>query len=175
MTTARPLRSGTWFEGLDKTGFMHRAVQRQLGLPDHEFHGKPIIGICNSWSDLNPCNASLRELADHVKRGVWEAGGVPLEFPAMSLGEDTLRPNAMLFRNLAAMEVEESIRGNPLDGVVLLVGCDKTTPALLMGAASADLPTIVVSAGHGVFPFCFESPAFGLVVYSPVAQSLWLL
>ena len=147
MTTDRRLRSSTWFEGLDKTGFMHRAVQRQLGLPDHEFHGKPIIGICNSWSDLNPCNASLRELADHVKRGVWEAGGVPLEFPAMSLGEDTLRPNAMLFRNLASMEVEESIRGNPLDGVVLLVGCDKTTPALLMGAASADLPTIVVSAG----------------------------
>ena len=147
MATDRRLRSSTWFEGLDKTGFMHRAVQRQLGLPDHEFHGKPIIGICNSWSDLNPCNASLRELADHVKRGVWEAGGVPLEFPAMSLGEDTLRPNAMLFRNLAAMEVEELIRGNPLDGVVLLVGCDKTTPALLMGAASADLPTIVVSAG----------------------------
>ena len=147
MAAGRRLRSSTWFEGLDKTGFMHRAVQRQLGLPDHEFHGKPIIGICNSWSDLNPCNASLRELADHVKRGVWEAGGVPLEFPAMSLGEDTLRPNAMLFRNLAAMEVEESIRGNPLDGVVLLVGCDKTTPALLMGAASADLPTIVVSAG----------------------------
>ena len=147
MAEFRRLRSSTWFEGLNKTGFMHRAVQRQLGLPDHEFHGKPIIGICNSWSDLNPCNASLRELADHVKRGVWEAGGVPLEFPAMSLGEDTLRPNAMLFRNLAAMEVEESIRGNPLDGVVLLVGCDKTTPALLMGAASADLPTIVVSAG----------------------------
>lgn len=145
--SARRLRSATWFEGIDKTGFMHRAVQRQLGLPDHAFHGRPIIGICNSWSELNPCNGSLRELAEHVKRGVWEAGGVPLEFSSMSLGEDTLRPNAMLFRNLAAMEVEESIRGNPLDGVVLLVGCDKTTPALLMGAASADLPTIVVSAG----------------------------
>src|SRR3954471_1800178 len=147
MSADRRLRSSTRFEGLDKTGFMHRAVQRQLGLPDHEFHGKPIIGICNSWSDLNPCNGSLRELAKHVKRGVWEAGGVPLEFSSMSLGEDTLRPNAMLFRNLASMEVEESIRANPLDGVVLLVGCDKTTPALLMGAASADLPTIVVSAG----------------------------
>ena len=141
------LRSAIWFDGIDKTGFMHRAVQRQLGLPDHAFRGKPIIGICNSWSELNPCNGSLRELAEHVKRGVWEAGGVPLEFSSMSLGEDTLRPNAMLFRNLASMEVEESIRGNPLDGVVLLVGCDKTTPALLMGAASADLPTIVVSAG----------------------------
>ena len=144
---AGKLRSSAWFEGIDKTGFLHRAVQRQLGLPDHVFQGKPIIGICNSWSDLNPCNASLRELAEHVKRGVWEAGGVPFEFPSMSLGEDTLRPNAMLFRNLASMEVEESIRGNPLDGVVLLVGCDKTTPALLMGAASADLPTIVVSTG----------------------------
>ena len=145
--TAGKLRSSAWFEGIDKTGFLHRAVQRQLGLPDHVFQGKPIIGICNSWSELNPCNASLRELAQHVKQGVWEAGGVPFEFPSMSLGEDTLRPNAMLFRNLASMEVEESIRGNPLDGVVLLVGCDKTTPALLMGAASADLPTIVVSAG----------------------------
>ena len=102
---AGKLRSSAWFEGIDKTGFLHRAVQRQLGLPDHVFQGKPIIGICNSWSDLNPCNASLRELAEHVKRGVWEAGGVPFEFPSMSLGEDTLRPNAMLFRNLASMEV----------------------------------------------------------------------
>src|SRR5262249_6881130 len=105
------------------------------------------IGICNTWSELNPCNGSLRQLAEHVKYGVWEAGGVPLEFPVMSLGEDTMRPTTMLFRNLLSMDVEESIRGNPLDGIVLLAGCDKTTPALLMGAASVDLPTIVLSAG----------------------------
>src|SRR5574339_892988 len=111
------------------------------------FDGRPVIGICNTWSDLNPCNAHFKELAEIVKRGVYEAGGFPVEFPAMSLGETTLRPTAMLFRNLASMEVEESIRANPLDGVVLLVGCDKTTPSLLMGAASVDLPTVAVSGG----------------------------
>jgi dihydroxy-acid dehydratase len=117
------------------------------GLPEHVFDGRPVIGICNTWSELTPCNAHLRDIAEHVKRGVWEAGGLPLEFPAMSLGETQMRPTAMLFRNLLAMEVEESIRGNPIDGVVLLGGCDKTTPGQIMGAASVDLPTIVVSSG----------------------------
>ena len=111
------------------------------------FDGRPVIGICNTWSELTPCNAHLRGLAEHVKRGVYEAGGLPLEFPVMSLGESNMRPTAMLFRNLASMDVEESIRGNPIDGVMLLVGCDKTTPALLMGAPRCDLPTIVVSGG----------------------------
>jgi L-arabonate dehydrase len=117
------------------------------GLPEGIFDGRPIIGICNTWSELTPCNAHFREIAEHVKRGVWEGGGIPFEFPVTSLGETSLRPTAMLFRNLAAMDVEESIRGNPLDGVVLLCGCDKTTPALVMGAASCDLPAIVVSGG----------------------------
>ena len=117
------------------------------GFPTDVLDGRPVIGICNTYSELTPCNAHLRDLADHVKRGVWESGGLPLEFPVMSLGETNLRPTAMLFRNLASMDVEESIRGNPIDGVVLLVGCDKTTPALLMGAASSNLPTIVVSGG----------------------------
>src|SRR6185437_4492744 len=117
------------------------------GFPSDVLDGRPVIGICNSWSELTPCNAHLHGLADCVKRGVWEAGGLPLEFPVMSLGESNLRPTAMLFRNLASMDVEESIRGNPIDGVILLVGCDKTTPALLMGAASCDLPTIAVSGG----------------------------
>ncbi len=117
------------------------------GFPDDVFDGRPVIGICNTWSELTPCNSHLREIADYVKRGVWEAGGLPLEFPAMSLGETQMRPTAMLFRNLLAMDVEESIRGNPIDGVVLLGGCDKTTPAQLMGAASVDLPTMVVSSG----------------------------
>jgi L-arabonate dehydrase len=141
------LRSAAWFGATGKQGFLHRAVQRMMGLPDHVFDGRPIIGICNTWSELNPCNGQLRDLAEHVKHGVWEAGGVPLEFPVTSLGEDTMRPTTMLFRNLASMDVEESIRGNPLDGVVLLAGCDKTTPALLMGAASVDLPTLLISAG----------------------------
>jgi dihydroxy-acid dehydratase len=113
----------------------------------HDVFSRPVIGICNTWSELNPCNAHFRELAECVKRGVWEAGGFPLEFPVMSLGESQLRPTAMLFRNLASMDVEESIRGNPIDGVVLLMGCDKTTPSLLMGAASCDLPTIGLSGG----------------------------
>jgi L-arabonate dehydrase len=141
------LRSAIWFGAAGKQGFLHRAVQRMIGLPEHAFDGRPIIGICNTWSELNPCNGLLRDLAEHVKHGVWEAGGVPLEFPVTSLGEDTMRPTTMLLRNLVSMDVEESIRGNPLDGVVLLAGCDKTTPALLMGAASVDLPTVLISAG----------------------------
>jgi dihydroxy-acid dehydratase len=120
---------------------------RNQGLPPHLFDGRPVIGICNTFSELTPCNAHFRQLAERVKRGVYEAGGLPLEFPVFSLGETNLRPTAMLFRNLASMDVEESIRGNPIDGVVLLCGCDKTTPSLLMGAASCDLPTAVVSGG----------------------------
>ena len=142
-----PLRSAEWFGTQDKNGFMYRSWMKNQGIPDHEFHGKPIIGICNTWSELTPCNAHFRQLADHVKRGILEAGGFPVEFPVFSNGESNLRPTAMLTRNLASMDVEESIRGNPMDAVVLLVGCDKTTPALLMGAASVDLPTIVVSGG----------------------------
>jgi dihydroxy-acid dehydratase/L-arabonate dehydrase len=120
---------------------------RNQGLPDHVFDGRPVIGICNTWSELTPCNAHFREIADHVKRGVWEAGGLPLEFPVTSTGESNMRPTAMLFRNLVSMDVEESIRANPIDGVVLLCGCDKTTPALVMGAASCDIPGLVVSGG----------------------------
>jgi L-arabonate dehydrase len=143
----KKLRSQEWFGPLDKNGFIHRSWMKNQGWPHDLFDGRPIIGICNTWSELTPCNAHFRELADFVKRGVWEAGGFPLEFPVMSLGETVLRPTAMLFRNLASMDVEESIRGNPLDGVVLLMGCDKTTPSLLMGAASCDLPTIGLSGG----------------------------
>ncbi len=143
----RKLRSSAWFGGEGKNAFMHRSWMKNQGLPAHLFDGRPVIGICNTWSELTPCNAHLRGLADHVKRGVYEAGGLPLEFPVMSLGESNLRPTAMLFRNLASMDVEESIRANPIDGVILLVGCDKTTPALMMGAASCDLPTITVSGG----------------------------
>ncbi|KAB8040124.1 IlvD/Edd family dehydratase [Janthinobacterium aquaticum] len=141
------LRSAEWFGSQDKNGFMYRSWMKNQGIPDHEFQGKPIIGICNTWSELTPCNAHFRKLAEHVKRGILEAGGFPVEFPVFSNGESNLRPTAMLTRNLAAMDVEESIRGNPMDGVVLLVGCDKTTPALLMGAASVDIPTIVVTGG----------------------------
>ncbi len=141
------LRSAQWFGTQDKNGFMYRSWMKNQGIPDHEFQGKLIIGICNTWSELTPCNAHFRKLAEHVKRGIFEAGGFPVEFPVFSNGESNLRPTAMLTRNLASMDVEESIRGNPMDGVVLLVGCDKTTPALLMGAASVDIPTIVVSGG----------------------------
>jgi L-arabonate dehydrase len=141
------LRSQGWFGKNDRDGFGHRSWMKNQGWPSDLFDGRPVIGICNTWSELNPCNAHFRELADSVKRGVWEAGGFPLEFPVMSLGESQLRPTAMLFRNLASMDVEESIRGNPMDGVVLLMGCDKTTPSLLMGAASCDLPTIGLSGG----------------------------
>ncbi|MFS8045875.1 IlvD/Edd family dehydratase [Rhizobium sp. BR 314] len=143
----RRLRSSAWFGGDGKNAFMHRSWMKNQGLPDHVFDGRPVIGICNTWSELTPCNAHLRGIAEHVKRGVYEAGGFPLEFPVMSLGESNMRPTAMLFRNLASMDVEESIRSNPIDGVILLAGCDKTTPALLMGAASANLPAIVVSGG----------------------------
>ncbi|HVT50437.1 MAG TPA: IlvD/Edd family dehydratase [Dongiaceae bacterium] len=147
MTGKRKLRSSAWFGGTGKNAWMHRSWMKNQGIPDDLFDGKPVIGICNTFSELTPCNAHLRQLAEHVKRGVYEAGGLPLEFPVMSLGESNLRPTAMLFRNLASMDVEESIRGNPMDGVILLVGCDKTTPALMMGAANCDLPTIVVSGG----------------------------
>ena len=143
----RKRRSAAWFGEANKDGFMHRSWMRNQGLPSHLFDGRPVIGICNTWSELTPCNTHFRILADHVRHGILEAGGFPLEFPVMSLGETQLRPTAMLFRNLASMDVEESIRGNPLDGVVLLMGCDKTTPALLMGAASCDLPTIGLSGG----------------------------
>jgi len=140
-------RSQAWFGRTDRDGFVHRSWMKGQGYPEDMFDGRPIIGICNTWSELTPCNGHFRELAEFVKRGVYEAGGFPLEFPVMSLGETQLRPTAMLFRNLASMDVEESIRGNPIDGVVLLMGCDKTTPALLMGAASCDLPTIGISGG----------------------------
>ncbi|MGA7339731.1 MAG: IlvD/Edd family dehydratase [Terracidiphilus sp.] len=140
------LRSSAWYGRNDRDGFSHRSWMKNQGWP-HDVFSRPVIGICNTWSELNPCNAHFRELAEWVKRGVWEAGGFPLEFPVMSLSESQLRPTAMLFRNLASMDVEESIRGHPLDGVVLLMGCDKTTPSLLMGAASCDLPTIGLSGG----------------------------
>ena len=143
----KPLRSQAWFGKADKDGFIHRSWMKNQGLPHHLFDGRPVIGICNTWSELTPRNAHFRELAEYVKKGVYEAGGFPVEFPVMSLGESNLRPTAMLFRNLASMDVEESIRGNPIDGVILLCGCDKTTPALLMGAASCNLPTLAVSGG----------------------------
>ncbi|MFM9426502.1 L-arabonate dehydrase [Variovorax sp. GrIS 2.14] len=141
------LRSAEWFGTTDKNGFMYRSWMKNQGIPDHEFHGKPIIGICNTWSELTPCNAHFRKIAEHVKQGVFEAGGFPVEFPVFSNGESNLRPTAMFTRNLASIDVEEAIRGNPIDGVVLLVGCDKTTPALLMGAASCDIPAIAVTGG----------------------------
>ncbi|MGE0103009.1 MAG: IlvD/Edd family dehydratase [Blastocatellales bacterium] len=140
-------RSSHWFGPLDKGGFIHRSWMKNQGYPEDLFDGRPVIGICNTWSELTPCNAHFRKIAEHVKRGVYEAGGFPLEFPVMSLGESSMRPTAMLFRNLVSMDVEESIRANPMDGVVLLVGCDKTTPACLMGAASCDLPTLAISGG----------------------------
>ncbi|HEV2531004.1 IlvD/Edd family dehydratase [Phenylobacterium sp.] len=143
----KPRRSQKSYGKIDRDGFIHRSWIKATGLPEHVFDGRPIIGIANTWSELVTCQVHLRELAGFVKRGVWEAGGVPIEFPAMSLPETQMRPTAMLFRNLLAMEVEESIRANPIDGVVLLGGCDKTTPGLLMGAASVDLPAIFVSSG----------------------------
>jgi len=140
-------RSSEWFHGTGKNAIMHRSWMKNQGIPNDMFDGRPVIGICNTWSELTPCNAHLRELADKVKCGVYESGGYPVEFPVFSCGESTLRPTAMMFRNLASMDVEEAIRGNPIDGVVLLTGCDKTTPSLLMGASSVDIPTIVVSGG----------------------------
>jgi len=141
------LRSSDWFGRSGKDGFIYRAWMKNQGIPDYEFNNKPVIGICNTWSELTPCNGHFRELAESVKKGIWEAGGFPVEFPVMSLGETIMKPTAMLYRNLASMDVEESIRANPLDGVVLLCGCDKTTPSLVMGACSVDIPTIVVSGG----------------------------
>ncbi|MCG2461631.1 dihydroxy-acid dehydratase [Flavobacteriaceae bacterium F89] len=143
----KKLRSHDWFLRSGKMGFMYRTWLRNQGIPDHEFDGRPVIGICNTWSELTPCNAHFREFAEYIKRGVYEAGGFPLEFPIMSMGEPLMKPTAMLFRNLASMDAEETIRANPLDGIVIIGGCDKTTPSALMGAASVDLPTIVVSGG----------------------------
>ena len=143
----KKLRSEEWFGDDDKMGFVHRSWLRNQGHPDHLFRGRPVIGICNTWSDLTPCNAHLRDFAEVVKRGVYEAGGFPLEFPVMSLGETIMKPSTMMWRNLVSMDVEETIRANPLDGIVLLTGCDKTTPSTLMGACSVDLPTIIVPGG----------------------------
>jgi L-arabonate dehydrase len=144
---AKKLRSQGWFGKTGKDGFIYRAWMKNQGIPDDEFRGKPVIGICNTWSEFTPCNAHFRELAESVKRGISEAGGFPVEFPVMSLGETLIKPTAMLYRNLASMDVEESIRANPMDGVVLLCGCDKTTPSLVMGACSVNIPTLVVSGG----------------------------
>jgi dihydroxy-acid dehydratase len=141
------LRSQNWFGRTGKDGFIYRAWMKNQGIPDEEFRGKPVIGICNTWSELTPCNGHFRELAESVKKGIIAAGGFPVEFPVMSLGETLIKPTAMLYRNLASMDVEESIRANPMDGVVLLCGCDKTTPSLVMGACSVNIPTIVVSGG----------------------------
>jgi L-arabonate dehydrase len=143
--TAR--RSDEWFERRDLDGFLHRSWLKSTGVTDETFRGRPVIGICNSWSELVNCNVHLRGLAESVKRGVLQAGGFPVEFPVMSLGESLMKPTTMLYRNLMAMDVEESIRAYPLDGVVLLTGCDKTNPASIMGAASADVPAIVVTGG----------------------------
>jgi L-arabonate dehydrase len=141
------LRSAGWFSRTGKDGFIYRAWMKKQGIPSYELGSKPIIGICNTWSELTPCNSHFRELAEFVKKGVLEAGGFPVEFPVMSLGETLIKPTAMLYRNLVSMDVEESIRANPIDGVVLLCGCDKTTPSLVMGACSVNLPSIVVSGG----------------------------
>ena len=143
----RNLRSQEWFGGTSKDAIYHRSWMKNQGLPADLLDGRPVIGICNTWSELTPCNAHLRDLAERVKFGVYEAGGFPVEFPVFSPSEVALRPTAMMFRNLCAMDVEESLRGKPIDGVVLLAGCDKTTPALLMGAASVDIPAIMVSGG----------------------------
>jgi len=147
MTPSRALRSREWFGGTGRNGFIHRSWMRNQGFADDVFDGRPVIGIASTWSELTPCNAHLRDVAEAVKRGVWESGALPLEFPAMSLGEPLMRPTTMLYRNLLSMELEELLRANPLDGVVLLSGCDKTTPGMLMGAASVDLPTLLLTGG----------------------------
>src|SRR5438270_11025881 len=147
MASRKRRRSQEWFGRDGKMGFIYRSWVKNRGIPHDQFDGRPVIGICNTYSELTPCNSHFRTLAEQVKIGVYEAGAFPLEFPVMSLGETMLRPTAMLYRNLASMDVEESIRGNPIDGVVLLMGCDKTTPSLVMGASSVDLPTIGVSGG----------------------------
>ena len=165
---SKKLRSTDWFGKTDKMGFVHRSWLRNQGYPDDYFQGRPVIGICNTWSELTPCNGHLRDFAEIVKKGVIEAGGFPLEFPVTSLGETLMRPTTMLFRNLASMDVEEAIRANPIDGVVLLTGCDKTTPSTLMGARSVDLPTIVVPGGpmlNGRFKGeCLGSGSFNWMV-----------
>lgn len=165
---SKKLRSYDWFGKSDKMGFVHRSWLRNQGYPDDYFKGRPVIGICNTWSELTPCNGHLRDFAEIVKRGVVEAGGFPLEFPVTSLGETLMRPTTMLFRNLASMDVEETIRANPLDGVVLLTGCDKTTPSTVMGACSVNLPTIVVPGGpmlNGRFKGeCLGSGSFNWMV-----------
>ena len=165
---SQKLRSHDWFGKDDKMGFVHRSLLRNQGYPDDYFRGRPVIGICNTWSELTPCNGHLRDFAEIVKRGVIEAGGFPLEFPVTSLGETIMKPTTMLFRNLASMDTEESIRANPLDGVVLLTGCDKTTPSTVMGACSVDLPTIVVPGGpmlNGRFKGeCLGSGSFNWMV-----------
>src|SRR5258707_7271779 len=143
----QPLRSTQWFGRTDRDAITHRSWMKNQGIPHDQFDGRPVIGICNTWSQATPCNAHFRELAQHVRDGVLDAGGFPIEFPVMSLGETLMRPTTMLFRNQVAMDAEEPIRPNPFDGVVLMMGCDKTTPALLMGAASCDLPTIGISGG----------------------------
>lgn len=143
----RRLRSAEWYEGSSKDVIYHRGWMKNQGYPDDLFDGRPIIGILNTWSDMTPCNGHLRELAEKVKAGIWEAGGFPMEVPVFSASENTFRPTAMMFRNLAALSIEEQIRGQPMDGCVLMVGCDKTTPSLLMAAASCDLPSIVVTGG----------------------------
>lgn len=164
----KKLRSTDWFGKSDKMGFVHRSWLRNQGYPDDYFTGRPVIGICNTWSELTPCNGHLRDFAEIVKRGVIEAGGFPLEFPVTSLGETIMRPTTMLFRNLASMDTEESIRANPIDGVVLLTGCDKTTPSTLMGACSVNLPTLVVPGGpmlNGRFKGeCIGSGSFNWMV-----------
>src|SRR3954453_22218928 len=142
----RELRSQAWFSGLNMFTFAHRSWNAR-GYPPDAFDGRPVIGICNSWGELTTCNAHLRIVAEHVKRGIWEAGGLPLEFPTISLGESMMKPTTMLWRNLMSMDVEETLRANPLDAVVLLCGCDKATPAQLMGAASANIPSIMVPGG----------------------------
>ena len=150
----RKLRSQEWFGGSSKDAIYHRSWMKNQGLPADLLDGRPVVGICNTWSELTPCNAHLRDLAEKVKFGIYEAGGFPVEFPVFSPAESSLRPTAMMYRNMCAMDVEEAIRGMSMDGVVLLAGCDKTTPALLMGAASVDLPAIVVSGGpmlNGMF------------------------
>ncbi|GAA4557084.1 IlvD/Edd family dehydratase [Pseudonocardia xishanensis] len=154
-------RSQDWFGGVGVQGFVHRAWVRSRGVPADHFDGRPVIGICNTWSDLTSCNSHFRELAQHVREGILEAGGVPMEFPVISTGETLTRPTAMLLRNLASMDVEETLRANPLDGVVLMMGCDKTTPGLMMGAASVNLPTIGLSAGP-MLNGSFRGRSFGI-------------
>ena len=143
----RILRSQSWFGSANRHGYEHRSMLRALGLPDHAFDGRPIVGICSMWSELSPCDAGHRDVAQHVRAGVLEAGGLPLEFPGFPVGEPLMRPSPLMYRNLASMAIEELLRSNPLDGVVMLAGCDKSTPAMLMAAASCDLPCVLVSSG----------------------------